>query len=270
MKRRLAFGIPLLAAVFAVALLDISIGSMIGSAVILSLLVGLGVVEYFTMLAHAGLPGSKTIGSSVGIAVFGFHAWMLAIEGRHISVAIIALFVVLAAITFRALQRGAVATFLEEAAFTIFGVFWVAILGGYLLELASLGVEVLLFVVLVTKFGDIGAFFTGSLIGRHKLVPRVSPGKTIEGSIGGLCLAVVVSAIASRWLVPSLGVIPAVVLGVVLNVATQLGDLAESLVKRRLDCKDSASLIPAFGGVLDLIDSLLFTAPCAYLWLTSM
>jgi phosphatidate cytidylyltransferase len=128
----------------------------------------------------------------------------------------------------------------------------------------------LLYFVLITKFSDTGAYATGSLIGRHKMIPRISPGKTWEG-FGG---AVVVSTLASLVFVHFLGSKMAgmnwkhaIILGVILSIAAVIGDLIESLFKREAGVKDSGKFFPGIGGILDLLDSLLFNAPIMYLYL---
>jgi phosphatidate cytidylyltransferase len=128
----------------------------------------------------------------------------------------------------------------------------------------------LLYFVLITKFSDTGAYVTGSLIGRHKMIPRISPGKTWEG-FGG---AVVVSTLASLVFVHFLGSKMAgmnwkhaIIMGVILSIAAVIGDLIESLFKREAGVKDSGKFFPGIGGILDLLDSLLFNAPIMYLYL---
>ncbi len=113
--------------------------------------------------------------------------------------------------------------------------------------------------------GDSAAYGVGRAWGRHKLWPAVSPGKTIEGSLGGLVAAVVVVAAFGRLF--GLELYFAAVLGLLLSVAGQLGDLAESKLKRWAGVKDSGSMLPGHGGVLDRFDSLLFSAPVAYCYL---
>lgn len=134
---------------------------------------------------------------------------------------------------------------------------------------------VLLFPVLLTWASDIGAYFTGRTIGRTKLMPSVSPAKTVEGSLGGIVLAVVVGWVfVRRALVPygQLGLSPAgiVLFGIGIAIAAQLGDLFESLLKREAQVKDSSSLLPGHGGVLDRVDSLLFVLPVAVLLLDAL
>lgn len=129
-------------------------------------------------------------------------------------------------------------------------------------KLALWALPVLLFIVLVSKGGDIGAYLVGSAIGKHKLIPHVSPGKTVEGFVGSLLTSCLLA-----WLLgglvgnPSLNVWALLLLGVTINLATQLGDLSESLLKRSCGVKDSSTLLPEHGGILDLVDSLLFAIP---------
>jgi phosphatidate cytidylyltransferase len=114
-------------------------------------------------------------------------------------------------------------------------------------------------------FSDTGAYFTGRSLGKHKLYPAVSPGKTIEGSVGGIlgaCAATV--GVGTLWVLPDLPLMHAVALGVAASVCGQMGDLVESMLKRTFDVKDSGHLLPGHGGMLDRIDALLFVAPVAY------
>jgi phosphatidate cytidylyltransferase len=127
-----------------------------------------------------------------------------------------------------------------------------------------------LYFILVTKFSDTGAYAVGSLIGKHKMIPRVSPGKTWEG-FGG---AIVVSSGASLLFahlagshLPGMNWAHAIALGVVLSTAAVVGDLIESIFKREAGVKDSGAFFPGIGGILDLLDSLLFNAPLMYLYL---
>jgi phosphatidate cytidylyltransferase len=127
-----------------------------------------------------------------------------------------------------------------------------------------------LYFILVTKFSDLGAYCVGSLIGRHKMIPRISPGKTWEGFGGAILVSTGASVLFAHLAGPRLtGMTPlhAVVLGVILSVAAVVGDLIESLFKREAGVKDSGRFFPGIGGILDLLDSLLFNAPLMYLYL---
>ena len=130
--------------------------------------------------------------------------------------------------------------------------------------------------IAVVKCSDIGAYFTGRAIGKTKLIPAISPGKTVEGFAGGFVLAIVVSLVLDRilpWPTPvsgesAISPFKAVLFGAVIAMVGLLGDLVESVFKRDAASKDSGNVIPAFGGILDLLDSPAFAAPVAYLLLS--
>lgn len=169
---------------------------------------------------------------------------------------------------------------LTAIATTLFGLMYVPWLLNFIQKISffpfpagspvDAGKYFLLYFILVTKFSDMGAYAVGSLIGKHKMIPRISPGKTWEG-FGG---AIVVSTGASLAFVHFFGAkmvgmnyLHAVILGVVLSISAVIGDLIESLFKREAGVKDSGKLFPGIGGILDLLDSLLFNAPLMYLYL---
>ncbi|MDB6147734.1 MAG: hypothetical protein JWO45_1398, partial [Spartobacteria bacterium] len=127
-----------------------------------------------------------------------------------------------------------------------------------------------LYLIAVTKFSDMGAYLTGMAIGRHPLIPHISPKKTWEGFVGALAFALLASIGLFKLMPGHLSVLTwthAVVLGLLLGFAAVIGDLAESIVKRSTGVKDSGGLLPGIGGALDLIDSLLFTAPLLFFYL---
>jgi phosphatidate cytidylyltransferase len=169
---------------------------------------------------------------------------------------------------------------LTAIATTLFGLMYVPWLLNFIQKIsffpfpegspADAGKYFLLYFILVTKFSDMGAYAVGSLIGKHKMIPRISPGKTWEG-FGG---AILVSTGASIAFVHFFGAkmvgmnyLHATILGVILSVSAVIGDLIESLFKREAGVKDSGKLFPGIGGILDLLDSLLFNAPLMYLYL---
>ena len=114
--------------------------------------------------------------------------------------------------------------------------------------------------------GDTAALYVGTLIGRHKLAPAISPGKTVEGSVGGLAAGLLIGLLAKQLLLPALPWGLAVGYCLIIGVAGQLGDLFESALKRASNVKDSGTILPGHGGILDRIDALLFAAPVAYLF----
>jgi phosphatidate cytidylyltransferase len=159
---------------------------------------------------------------------------------------------------------------------TLFGLLYVAWLLNFLQKiiyfpgLGGRGKYYLLYFILVTKFSDLGAYVTGSLVGRHKLIPRISPNKTWEGLGGAILFSVLASvgfAGLARGVLVGMHWGHALVLGLVLGGGAVVGDLIESLFKREAGVKDSGRLFPGIGGILDLLDSLLFNAPLMYLYL---
>ena len=154
---------------------------------------------------------------------------------------------------------------------TILGVLYVAFLGGFLIATRMgfesqpyLSTHLLGFFFLVIMGADSGAYFAGRALGKHKLAPKISPGKTLEGLIGGLVTAGVFGALATFWFFPELPYKWSIPLAMVMAAVSVLGDLAESAMKRGSDTKDAANILPGHGGLLDRLDSLLFNAPILY------
>ena len=159
-------------------------------------------------------------------------------------------------------------------AMTTWVVAYLGLLPSFLLKLRWLDGDptftgwLLMLVIFVPKCGDIGAYFTGRLLGRTPFSPLISPKKTWEGFAGGLVLSALTAAgIDAAVPIFRHGTIEALAFGVVVGTAGVLGDLAESLVKRDGGAKDASRRLPGFGGLLDVMDSILFAAPVAYLWL---
>jgi phosphatidate cytidylyltransferase len=160
---------------------------------------------------------------------------------------------------------------LPAAATRVFGVLYVAVLGGYIIAIRviespipQLGPKLLTLFFIIVFAGDTGAYYTGRAMGRRRLAPRVSPGKTVEGAIGGLLGNVVAALIAHFSFFPELKIVHAVPLALVMGALGITGDLCESMLKRGARAKDAGSLIPGHGGLLDRLDSMLFNAPLLY------
>jgi len=167
---------------------------------------------------------------------------------------------------------------MAKIAGTILAVAYVGLLGSFMIQMRWFegphqGILALVFLVATAKGADTGAYTLGRLAGRHKLWPKLSPHKTIEGAAGGLLFgvaaALAVAAIARLVIrVPTLDWTVAVGYGLVVGAVAQLGDLMESMIKRDCERKDASTAVPGFGGVLDVVDSLMFAGPVAYgLWL---
>ncbi len=162
---------------------------------------------------------------------------------------------------------------------TLFVLGYVGLLGSFIVQLRWFegkheGLVALVFLVSVAKGADTGAYTVGRLAGRHKLWPALSPKKTIEGAVGGVVFGVaaslIVAAIARYGLeTPVLGWGMAVVYGVLIAIVAQVGDLMESMIKRDCERKDASDAVPGFGGILDVVDSLIFAGPVAFVfWLS--
>jgi phosphatidate cytidylyltransferase len=127
-----------------------------------------------------------------------------------------------------------------------------------------------LYFILITKFSDTGAYAVGSLIGKHKMIPRISPGKTWEGFAGAILVSMLASVVFVHFFghkMKGMNLKHALILGMILALCAVIGDLIESLFKREAGVKDSGKFFPGIGGILDLLDSLLFNAPIMYLYL---
>ncbi|HEX9780096.1 MAG TPA: phosphatidate cytidylyltransferase [bacterium] len=248
--------------------------------------VGAALHELFTMVRRRGVLVHRPLGIGLGIVFTGLIAWrMLVLRGLLVvpgveaiehqlhllwdmfwPAAIILIFI-------RQLARKNIFEALNGLGTTLFGLAYIPALFSYILSIRSLDAErgalLVLFLILVTKMADTGAYTVGSLIGRHTLLARISPRKTVEGFAGAMGTAAITAALAAPLLGPSWGALSAAAMGLLLGLAGQVGDLAESLIKRDCQVKDSGSLMPGLGGVLDIIDSLLFTAPLFYAILMS-
>ncbi len=152
---------------------------------------------------------------------------------------------------------------------TVLGVMYIVLLGGHLVALQvgfapQLAKHLLSFFFLVIMGADAAAYYGGRAFGKHKLAPSISPGKTSEGAIAGMLSSLLLAAGAHYWFFPELPTKFALALAAVMNVVSVIGDLTESALKRSAGVKDTASILPGHGGVLDRIDSLLFNAPVIY------
>jgi phosphatidate cytidylyltransferase len=159
---------------------------------------------------------------------------------------------------------------------TLFVLGYVGLMGSFIVQLRWFegrheGLVALLFLISTAKGADTGAYTFGRLFGRHKLWPALSPHKTVEGAVGGLVFgvaaALIVAAIARFGLeLPILSWRQAAIYGLMIGVVAQVGDLMESMIKRDCERKDASDAVPGFGGVLDIVDSLIFAAPVAFVY----
>ena len=230
----------------------------------------LGTIELLNLLASAFLPSRGLC--LAGVIAVAIANWPAHLVGRgnpwyHVltafAVVVLAAFLVEMA-TFRE-PGGSVV----RVALSLWIVAYLGLLPSFLAQVRWLphGAAALALCIFVPKSCDIGAYFTGRALGRHKMTPVLSPKKTWEGLAGGLVTAALVSfGINHYWPVLSCD-LSALGFGLVVGGAGVLGDLAESMIKRDCQRKDASAVVPGFGGVLDVIDAVIFAAPVAYLWL---
>jgi len=154
---------------------------------------------------------------------------------------------------------------------TVFGVIYISWCFSFLIRIRQLPEGAMLagFLVLVTKSSDIGAYFWGKSFAKTPLITRISPNKSLEGAVGGFFTSLGVGLAFSPF-IGSITFLEKFFLIIILAVISQLGDLFESLIKRDCGVKDSGRILPGMGGILDVIDSVIFTAPTFYLYLTMM
>jgi len=270
-------------ALWTVALWIIFTGSEPGFVFLIGGLSMIGLWEYYKMLEHKGLPNFKIIGLCCGALFVAGSFYYQSRQGAdhahdfELGALLLFHFVVF---TRQMFQRTRDVSPLETMAYTLFGLLYVPWLFSYVTKIVYLfprdvtghvtGHFYVLWLIVVTKFSDMGAYITGSLIGKHPLVPHISPKKTWEGFFGALVFSAG-GGLALLKLMPTqlakLTNLDAIFLGVGLGFAAIIGDLAESIIKRSADVKDSGRMLPGIGGGLDLIDSILFTAPLMFFYL---
>src|SRR5216683_3377781 len=270
-------------ALWSIALLIAFSGYEILFWLLISLFGMIGLLEFYRMLDHKGLPNFKVTGMICGaVLLAGSFYYFSKIGPAHsydfeVAVLLFFLLTVFARQMFARLRHDEP---LQTMAYTLFGLLYVLWLFNFMTKIVYLtprsssgavtGQFYCLYLIAVTKFSDMGAYLTGSAIGRHLMSPQISAKKTWEGFFGALGFALLCSLALFKLMPGHLSVLNwthASVLGLLLGFAAVIGDLAESIVKRSTGVKDSGNLLPGIGGALDLIDSLLFTAPLLFFYL---
>jgi phosphatidate cytidylyltransferase len=267
-----------------VALWIIFSGFEIGFFCMIGVLGLLGLREFFQMLDHKGLPNHKVTALICGavslIGSFYYYSRFGPGQSYDFEMAVILVFL-LVVFARQMFERTREELPLETMAYTLFGLLYVIWLFNFVTKIVYVvprtpsgevtGHVYVFYLIVLTKFSDMGAYLTGSLVGKHKMIPHISPAKTWEGFCGALAFATLGSYIVFYFLgeryLSYLNWTHATVLGLLLGFAAIIGDLAESIIKRSTGVKDSGSFLPGIGGALDLIDSLLFTAPLLFFYL---
>ncbi|MFA5436972.1 MAG: phosphatidate cytidylyltransferase [Candidatus Omnitrophota bacterium] len=241
----------------------ISVDWLCGLAV--ALFIAVGLYEFFSMLEVKGTLTYKYFG--IGIGVLIPLSIMLRFEltkGWEFLFIILAL-LFLVVMQFKRRQHSGAIIGIST---TVFGIVYISWSFSFLVKIRYLegGLGLFAAVLLITKTCDIGAYLIGSWFGKHPLAPSISPNKTVEGALGGSAFSVLAALVCKPLL--NFNYLQLVILGVSISILAQLGDLSESLIKRDCQVKDSGRIFPGMGGALDQIDSLLFTAPVFYFYMS--
>lgn len=237
--------------------------------IVVDMMIAMGLWEFYRLLENKGLQPNVVLGILCGLAISWYAYFRTGIYSNFLLAAALLLLMTVE------LARRSVEQAVIRISITIFGVLYVGWLGSHLVLLRelprlagldyALGAHFVFLAVFLTWSCDSGAYLIGRAFGKHPLFPRVSPKKSREGALGGLLFALLAGTIAQRTFASEfLDPFPALGIAVLVAVAGQTGDLVESMMKRDVDVKDSARLLPGHGGVLDRFDSLLFAAPLVY------
>lgn len=236
--------------------------------ILLTAAVLLGVREYFSLTSKIGVDGFPRLTMLLSFLLilnfyFGnlyFSEWFL-----------LAMFSLFAAWF---LSETNVKVAFDQIAYSLMGALYVAGLLGHLILIRNLenGGALTLFMVMTVWMGDTAAYYIGRTYGKRRLAPAISPGKTVEGAAAGLLGSMAAGGLAKWWLVQDIALVHCLIVALICGMIGQLGDLAESLLKRNAGAKDSGGIVPGHGGVLDRSDSLMFAGPafyCYYQWIIS-
>ena len=282
LTKRIVSGLSLVAAI----LLAATWAPSFCICALLCAIVTIALLEFYHLLDAMTIPSFRIMGVAVSILLIA-GTWLAltlkttVLAGEH---ELIILFVIIIAVLIRQFPQKYNAQPLATMACTLFGILYVPFLFNYFTKLAftwecpswmspvgPTGRLLVFYLIAVVKFTDIGAFVIGSRLGRHKLIPRISPGKTWEGFIGGVAVGLLVSLgvyflVGGQFGVITMRINDAILLGILLPVMGTVGDLTESMLKRAANSKDASHLVPGMGGALDVLDSLLFGAPTLYMY----
>ncbi|MFH1378673.1 MAG: phosphatidate cytidylyltransferase [bacterium] len=232
----------------------------------------LGLREFYRMAIQGGYDAQSFLGTLAGVLILGCMLWSGSHAGVHkeniiISICIAGLFIVFFT---RELFSKSLRQSLLRVSITFFGIFYVVWTLGHLCllrELRPLGREYTYFLFFIIWTVDFMAYVAGKKFGRFRLNSKVSPGKTIEGTMGGIISGVLIGVFLQPIIFPDMPIMNIAVMSLCIGIAAQFSDLSESVIKRSFGVKDSSDLLPGHGGILDRFDSFIFTAPLLYYYL---
>ena len=224
----------------------------------------LGLIEFYRMMERKGIKPFKIFGILGGLLLCLIMYYGKSSHYLGLSLTFLTLSILIIPLIKRNIFQGSL-----NAAVTLLGIFYIGWLLSHFLILKRLpqGSNYVILVIVVAWIGDAFAYFFGVHWGKHKLSPRISPKKSVEGGIAGLLGSIIALFLLKGFFIPNLSNGDALILGFLLGIGGTLGDLSESILKRDAQVKDSGNSLPGHGGFLDKIDSLLFTAPILYYYL---
>lgn len=241
--------------------------------VIAAFALGAGLFEFFTLTKKNELKADASIAYLGAAAFFVAFLFDAPRNAPDLLIITVALFLILTLITQTFRFQADFSKMLTGVGVTVLGVLYVAFLGGFIIAMRigftetlvpHLSTKLLAFFFIVVMGADVGGYYVGKNLGKHKLIPKVSPNKTWEGVFGGLFLSAGFAAISTATFFPELPYKFSIPLALAMCIIGLFGDLAESAMKRGSKTKDAANILPGHGGLLDRLDSLLFNAPILY------
>jgi phosphatidate cytidylyltransferase len=229
----------------------------------------MGLWEFHQLAKRRNLNADRGTMFLAGAAIFVVFLFPSGVAADLLLIQLILIVFIIVTLSIATLRSASFENMLPASGATVLGVLYVVFLGGHLVGIrtgfpARLSTHLLSFFFLALMGADAGAYYMGRAFGKHKLAPKISPGKTWEGVIGGIIAALVLATIAHFWFFRELPLKWALPLAAIMTVVGILGDLTESALKRGAGAKDAANILPGHGGILDRLDSLLFNAPLIY------
>lgn len=227
--------------------------------------VALGLHEFYSLVLPENKRNEKALGILLGMGL----ASLIYFGDAFLLHASLGFSITFLSLVYMLKSRNNFTLAISKMALTLFGILYIGLLLSYvsLIDKTAPGKQWVLFLISTVWAADIGGFFIGSLVGRHKLYPKVSPNKTFEGLGGGVGVAITAALLYRKFFFSDLDISDCIFLGFSLTLFGQMGDFTESMIKRSANVKDSSGLIPGHGGMLDRLDSFLFSAPFLYYYI---
>lgn len=257
----------ILTSILLIAVITATIFNEVACGLLVTFFIVAGLYEFFTMLEKKGVNIYKYFGITLGTVIPLSLIFRFELTKNWELLFIVLCLLSLILMQFRRRDNSGVVV---DISTTLFGILYVSWFLSFMIRIRYLpgGIGLFTTVLLITKSGDTGAYLIGSRFGKTPLIPRISPRKSVEGAFGGLLFSMLGALAAKPFL--NLPYAHVLAVGLAFGVLGQLGDLSESLMKRDFQLKDSGRILPGMGGVLDIMDSLLFTAPVFYFYMSTV